>query len=121
MITAITEDTGTSGSDRVTNDPTLVLSGTAEANAIVQLTRTGVGVIGSVTANASGAWAFDYTGTSLGRRLAQFHGYRDGCGGECQRGFRNLQCHCGPHRTGGPGDHGDHFGHRNQRKRPDHQ
>ena len=72
VITAITEDTGTSGSDRVTNDPTLVLSGTAEANAIVQLTRTGVGVIGSVTANASGAWAFDYTGTSLGEGSHSF-------------------------------------------------
>jgi hypothetical protein len=63
-ITAITDDTGTPG-DRITSDPTLVLSGTAEAGATVTISRAGTGVIGSATADGSGTWSFDYTGTSL--------------------------------------------------------
>ncbi len=65
VIAAIAEDTGASNSDEITNDPTLILSGTAEANAIVQVFLSGVGSIGTTTADGSGAWAFDYTGTSL--------------------------------------------------------
>jgi hypothetical protein len=64
-ITAIASDTGTSSSDRLTNDQTLVLSGTAEANSIVTISRSGVGVLGTTTANGSGNWTFDYTGTTL--------------------------------------------------------
>lgn len=64
VITAISEDTGVNG-DRVTVDATLVLSGTAEADSTVTLTRAGSGIIGSTNANGSGAWSFDYTGTEL--------------------------------------------------------
>ncbi len=63
-ITAVSEDSGVEG-DLVTVDATLVLSGTAEANSIVTITRVGTGVIGSTNANGSGEWSFDYTGTTL--------------------------------------------------------
>jgi large repetitive protein len=64
-ITSISNDTGTSN-DRITSDPTLLISGTADANSIVSVSRTGVGVLGSATANGTGNWTFDYTGTTLG-------------------------------------------------------
>src|SRR5439155_1877694 len=64
-FTGITTDTGSSSSDRITSDTTLVLNGTAEANSTVTVTRVGPGVIGSATANGSGIWTFDYTATSL--------------------------------------------------------
>ncbi len=64
-ITAIMDDTGASGNDRITNDPNLVLSGTAEANSIVELTHVGIGVIGTATTNGSGVWSFNYAGTTL--------------------------------------------------------
>ncbi len=72
VIAAIAEDTGASNSDEITNDPTLILSGTAEANAIVQVFLSGVGSIGTTTADGTGAWAFDYTGTSLGAGAHSF-------------------------------------------------
>ena len=65
MITAVTNDTGVSSTDRITNDNTLILSGTAEANSLVTLTRIGMGAIGTATADATGIWSFDYTGTML--------------------------------------------------------
>jgi VCBS repeat-containing protein len=65
VITAISNDTGASATDGVTSDNTLLISGTAEANTTVTLSRSGVGVIGTTTANGSGAWSFDYTGTTL--------------------------------------------------------
>lgn len=65
VFTSITTDTGVSSSDEITNDPSLILNGTAFANAIVSIAREGVGVIGSATANGSGVWSFNYTGTSL--------------------------------------------------------
>jgi hypothetical protein len=65
VIMAITEDTGSNGSDGITNDPTLILSGTAEANSMVELTRAGTGVIGTAIANGSGNWSFDYTAVTL--------------------------------------------------------
>src|SRR5207244_6014776 len=64
-ITGIATDSGSSSSDHLTNDQTLVLSGTAEANSLVTITRVGTGVIGTASANGAGAWSFDYTGTTL--------------------------------------------------------
>src|SRR5207248_2439002 len=58
-------DSGSSSTDHITSDTTLILSGTAEANSTVTLTRVGTGVIGTTTADGSGNWSFDYTGTSL--------------------------------------------------------
>jgi uncharacterized repeat protein (TIGR01451 family) len=65
-ITAIADDTGISATDRITSDPTLVLSGLADALNTVTLTRVGTGVIGSTTADPSGVWSLDYTATTLG-------------------------------------------------------
>ena len=63
-FTGISSDTGSSSSDRLTNDPTLTLSGTAPAGATVSITRAGVGVVGSTTATG-GVFTFDYSGTTL--------------------------------------------------------
>jgi hypothetical protein len=64
VITGISDDTGAAG-DLLTYDPTLMLSGTAEADSVVTITLAGTGSIGSTNANGSGAWTFDYTGTEL--------------------------------------------------------
>ena len=64
VLTGITTDTGSSSSDGVTSDPTLILSGTAEAGSIVTVYKDGTS-IGTVTASGAGAWSFDYTGTTL--------------------------------------------------------
>jgi hypothetical protein len=63
-ITGITTDGGAQTSGK-TSDPTISLNGTAEANSTVTLTRADIGVIGTTTANAGGAWSFDYTSTEL--------------------------------------------------------
>jgi len=63
MITEVTDDTGTAG-DGITSDNTLILSGTAEGNSTVTVYRDGSS-IGATTADDSGSWIFDYTGTSL--------------------------------------------------------
>jgi hypothetical protein len=72
VITAIQNDTGSSGSDVITSDHTLVLAGTSDPNNVVTITRIGTGVIGTATANGSGAWSFDYTGTLLPDGQYQF-------------------------------------------------
>jgi RHS repeat-associated protein len=64
-LTTITTDSGASPTDQITTDQNLTISGTATANATVTLSRAGVGVLGSTTANVSGAWSYDYTGTTL--------------------------------------------------------
>ena len=56
-IAAVADDTGASGSDGITSDNTLLVSGTAEAGAIVELFVDG-GSVGTTTADAAtGAWA----------------------------------------------------------------
>jgi autotransporter-associated beta strand protein len=65
VITAITEDTGFSASDRITSDRTLVLTGTGPAGATISVRLIGGSVIGTTTANGEGAWSLDYTSTSL--------------------------------------------------------
>src|SRR5690606_22114384 len=62
-ITGISDDTGAAGGV-VTGDTTLVFRGTTEANASVQVSLDG-SVIGTVTADGSGNWSLDYTGTPL--------------------------------------------------------
>lgn len=64
IISSITTDTGASASDAITQDRTLYFNGTAEPNSTVNVYIGGV-YIGSTTANASGDWTLDYTGTSL--------------------------------------------------------
>ena len=63
-VTAISQDTGNNTSDGITSDNTLIISGTAEANSSVEVFLDGIS-IGSTTANSSGIWSFDYTGTIL--------------------------------------------------------
>jgi len=63
-ITGISTDTGSSSSDGYTSDTTLVISGTAEANATVTVFKDSA-QLGTATANGSGAWSYDYTGSAL--------------------------------------------------------
>ena len=55
-ITSFTTDSGTVG-DGITNDNTLTLTGTAEANATVKV-YDGATLLGSAVANGSGAWTY---------------------------------------------------------------
>ncbi|SFK94601.1 DUF4347 domain-containing protein, partial [Azotobacter beijerinckii] len=64
-ISAIDGDTGTSGSDFLTSDRSLIFSGKAEAGTSVGVYLDNV-LLGTVTANAStGLWSYDYSGTNL--------------------------------------------------------
>lgn len=63
VITGITSDSGIAG-DGLTNDTTLLVNGTADANASVNLLIDNV-PIGTTTASGAGSWSFDYTGTTL--------------------------------------------------------
>ena len=56
VVTGITNDSGSSGSDGITNDQTLVISGTAEANSTVSVSVDG-GLPVDVTANGGGVGA----------------------------------------------------------------
>jgi len=64
-ITGISTDTGSSASDGITSDPTLLINGTSEPGMTITIYRGGV-LAGTTSANGSGNWIFDYTGTSLG-------------------------------------------------------
>src|SRR6185503_6988436 len=55
-IASYSTDSGTAG-DGITNDNTLTLTGSAEANATVKV-YDGVTLLGSATANGAGAWSF---------------------------------------------------------------
>ena len=55
-IASFSTDSGTAG-DGITNDNTLTLTGSAEANATVKV-YDGVTLLGSATANGAGAWSF---------------------------------------------------------------
>ena len=55
-IASFTTDSGTVG-DHITNDNTLTLTGTAEANSTVKV-FDGATLLGSAVANGSGAWSF---------------------------------------------------------------
>jgi hypothetical protein len=63
VIVAISNDSGVAG-DFVTNDRTLVFSGTAEPAATVTVALAGV-ALGSAVATAGGDWTFDFTGINL--------------------------------------------------------
>lgn len=64
VFTAISTDSGVSATDRLTNDTTLVLSGSAPNGATVVISRAGAGVVGALAAT-SGVFSFNYTGTTL--------------------------------------------------------
>src|SRR5262249_3065920 len=65
-VTAVSPDTRSSSTDQLTTSQGLALSGTAALGSTVAVSRAGVGVLGSVTAdNTTGAWSFNYSGTTL--------------------------------------------------------
>ncbi|KYG85234.1 hypothetical protein AWW67_16110 [Roseivirga seohaensis] len=64
IVASISTDAGSSATDNVTNDQTLEISGTAEANASVEV-FIGGSSIGNTTADGSGNWTYDHTGSSL--------------------------------------------------------
>jgi subtilisin-like proprotein convertase family protein len=64
-ISGVTADTGGSAADGITNDNTLLFSGTAVANATVEVFLDG-GSLGTTVADGDGDWIFDHTGTALG-------------------------------------------------------
>src|SRR5207344_2329045 len=63
-ITSFTTDSGTVG-DGITNDATLTLTGTAEANSTVKV-FDGATLLGSAVANGSGAWSYTTTALASG-------------------------------------------------------
>jgi len=63
-INGISTDTGSSSSDGITSDPTLLINGTSEPGMTITVYRGGV-LAGTTSANGSGNWIFDYTGISL--------------------------------------------------------
>ncbi|TWV91723.1 hypothetical protein FEF09_28725 [Chitinophaga pinensis] len=66
-IISITDDTGLSATDTITNDATLKLNGKGQASATINVYRADLGStsLGTASVNASGDWTFDYTGTTL--------------------------------------------------------
>ena len=64
VVSSISDENGSSSTDEVTNDQTLSISGTAEANSTVEV-FIGGSSIGTTTTNGSGNWTYDYTGTTL--------------------------------------------------------
>ncbi|WP_422004329.1 MBG domain-containing protein [Roseivirga pacifica] len=64
VISSISTDAGSSATDNLTNDQTLEISGTSEANASVEV-FIGGNSIGNTTADGSGNWTYDHTGSSL--------------------------------------------------------
>ena len=86
--------------DGITNDNTLTLTGTAVANSTVKV-YDGATLLGTATANGSGAWSLHHR--HPGERRPQLH--RDGYGvWHHQCGVRGAERHG---RYGGAGGAGD--------------
>lgn len=64
VVASISDDSGSLSDDELTNDQSLNFTGTAEALATVEVFVDGAS-IGTTTADASGDWTFDHTGTDL--------------------------------------------------------
>ncbi|MCI2965504.1 Ig-like domain-containing protein, partial [Shewanella sp. N2AIL] len=66
---SITDDTGASGSDFITNDNTLIFNGTVDLgdNSTLAVTINGVvyTTANGLVIDASGNWSIDLTGTTL--------------------------------------------------------
>jgi RHS repeat-associated protein len=70
-FTNVSPETGTSPT--ITASQNITLYGTATPGVTVTISRAGVGVLGSVTANATtGDWSFDYSGTTLSQGTYAF-------------------------------------------------
>ena len=95
-IASFSTDSGTVG-DGITNDNTLTLTGTAEANSTVKV-YDGATLLGSATANGSGRLEL-YHGRARQRR-AQPDRHRHRCRRQYRRGLGGAERH---HRHDGPG------------------
>ncbi len=73
-IASFSTDSGTVG-DGITNDNTLTLTGTAEANATVKV-YDGATLLGTATANGSGAWSYYHRGAEQRHAQPDRHRYR---------------------------------------------
>ena len=78
------------GGRRITNDNTLTLTGTAEANATVKV-FDGATLLGSVVANGSGAWT--YTTAALANGAHSLDRDGDRCGRQYRCGFGGAERH----------------------------
>lgn len=58
-ILSITDDTGSSSTDAITSDNSLIFQGTGEAGSVISLTEAMLGDYGSTTVEASGLWTLD--------------------------------------------------------------
>ena len=83
-IASFSTDSGTVG-DGITNDNTLTLTGTAEANATVKV-FDGATLLGSAVANGSGAWSYHHGGAGQRRSQPDRNGHR--CGRQYRCGVR---------------------------------
>lgn len=63
-ITSVSNDTGLSSSDGITNDSTIIINGTAEANSDIAIVINN-SMLPAVTTDASGSWSFDFTHATL--------------------------------------------------------
>ena len=64
-ITAITDDTGSSTTDGITSDNTLVIRGAATAGHTITVKILGGASLGTTTADGTGQWSFDHTSAAL--------------------------------------------------------
>jgi len=71
VISSISDDNGNSATDGITNDDTLVISGTAEANSTVEVFVDGE-FLGSTMANGDGDWTLDFDYLPLGEGAGEF-------------------------------------------------
>src|SRR5262249_25646836 len=85
-IASYSTDSNVAG-DGVTNDNTLTLTGTAEANATVKV-FDGANLLGSVTANGGGAWTFTTGALSNGGHSPR--GTDTGCAGNTHAASSTL-------------------------------
>ena len=95
-ITSFSTDSGTVG-DGITNDNTLTLTGTAEANSTVKV-YDGATLLGSATANGSGAWS--YTTAALANGAHSLTATATDAAGNTGVGLSRAERH---HRHRGPG------------------
>ncbi|MFK7838514.1 MAG: Ig-like domain-containing protein [Sulfitobacter sp.] len=65
VVTSIADDTGASATDGVTEDPSLIINGTAEVSSTVEVFLNGVSLGSVMTDGHTGNWSFDHTGTDL--------------------------------------------------------
>ncbi|MDX1804054.1 MAG: Ig-like domain-containing protein [Alcanivorax sp.] len=63
-VSRISDDTGSSSSDGLTRDNTLIFSGSAEANSTVEV-FVDASSVGTVLADGSGNWSLDYSASAL--------------------------------------------------------